>query len=1477
MSLRNFARHKSLRIEQLEHRALLAADVYISEIGASNSDVILDEDGSSADWIEITNAGPDAVDLSGWHLTDDADELNKWSFPSQQLAPGSVLLVYASDKDRADAGSQLHTNFKLSAGGEYLGLTRTTGDTVEVVSAFSPEFPAQLNDISYGFGQSVDQNIVSSGDASAKLFFPADDALGTSWTEVGFDDAAWTEATAGVGYQNIVPGFTVQDAKATGRIVNLAEALAVLDGEGQESSTTVISPTINFTDDSFGGFFEGDQPFPNSTGNGDDDFAVRATGVIDLPRSGNWYFGFVSDDGGRLSIDGEVLASADVLRAPDASLGFGEFAAGEHEIEIIYFERGGGAELEVFAGHELDEQARIIGDLENGGLPVFTSGGGAGGVSDLFDTEIGEAMQGVSSDAYLRVPFEVADPSALESLTMRMNYDDGFIAYLNGTEVARSNAPDGAAANATATATRPRGAAETTETLDLTPFLSQLNAGQNVLAVHGLNNAVDDNSFLIRAELAEVKVSKGDVFYFKSPTPGDFNPETGVAGFLTNEITMSQPHGFYEEAIQVELSAATEGTTIHYTLDGSEPTAETGAEYTEPITIDKTTTVRARAFKDGVDPSFVETRTYLFLADVVQQTRTTATDLGFPTSAGGQTYNYGMDPDIVEDEVWGPQLREALTQIPTMSLVMNVDDFADRSTGIYSNAQSHGKAWERPASLELINPDGSEGFQVNMGVRVRGGFSRSGSNPKHAFRFFFRDEYGDSKLEFPLFGDEGAAEFDKIDLRTSQNYSWSFQGDSRNSFVRDVFSRDLQREMDQPYTRSRFYHLYINGQYWGLFQTQERAEANFAASYFGGNSDDYDVIKSAGSSGGYANEATDGNMEAYLRLANAFRDNGLSDANYEAYMRIQGKNLDGTRNPDFERLLDVENLIDYMIITYYTGDRDGPASRFVQPRVNNYFAIINRENPDGFKFFEHDSEHSLDTGENNMVSPLTFGGQFDEYFNPHWMHEQLAQENSDYRTQFNDRVYEVLFNNGLLTPGNAKDLIDSRAAQIDMAIIAESARWGDSKVSQPYTKDNWETAVTSAKRFTERRTLTLLGQLRAVDWYPDADAPGYTVNGTNQHGGAIRPNDILAFDDAASLDFGKRFIRESSSWDRLDDGSDAGTAWRNNDFDDSEWSASRGPVGYGDGDERSETSFGDDPNDKHVTTYFRKTFTALDIGQYKSLRLSLLSDDGAVVYLNGTEVIRANMPDGEISFDTPASTKKEDGENNFTDYLLPADLLVEGSNLVAVEVHQFANADGKVSDDDMSFDIQLYGGTELEGEPTEIYFTTDGSDPRLSQGVLNPMAIKYGDGFQLDKTSEVRARAKNGDAWGVLTVANFEVHESPGDLNDDGALTADDIDFLAASIRNNSVDPRFDLNNDNEIDENDLNYIVESIFNTRAGDTNLDGDVDFADFLVLSTNFGQANTGWAQGSFGAEDTDTTFADFLALSANFGFERPITED
>ena len=470
--------------------------------------------------------------------------------------------------------------------------------------------------------------------------------------------------------------------------------------------------------------------------------------------------------------------------------------------------------------------------------------------------------------------------------------------------------------------------------------------------------------------------------YHLTPTLGQPNSGETRIGMAAGP-TIEAPHGFFTAPVEVTIQRPDAETTVRYTLDGSTPSLDNGIDYLGPITIDRTTVVRATGIKPGYLASRVDTRSYIFLADVLTQSADGQPPEGWPARWGSNRTDYGMDPDIVDSPIWGPQMIEALTQIPSMSVVTDLPNLFDSRTGIYARPSADGFAAERPASLELINPDGTVGFQHNIGIRIRGGFSRDTSNPKHAFRFFFDSIYGDGSLNYPLFEDEGASSFAKVDLRTTQNYSWAFQNDTRNTFLRDIFSRDIQGQLGHQYTRGRFYHLYVNGQYFGLYQTDERPEAAFGASYYGGNVEDYDVVHNDPRNNG----ATDGNLDAYRRLWEKFtQGGGLSDQNMAEYYRAQGMNPDGTRNPQYERLLDVDNLIDYMIITYYTSDADGPGSKFTRPGLNNYFGMYNRENPDGWKFFEHDSEHSLDTGNAaganwNMVTPL--GQQ-----RPHFQHLQ---------------------------------------------------------------------------------------------------------------------------------------------------------------------------------------------------------------------------------------------------------------------------------------------------------------------------------------------------------------------------------------------------------------------------------------------------------------------------------------------------------
>jgi hypothetical protein len=161
----------------------------------------------------------------------------------------------------------------------------------------------------------------------------------------------------------------------------------------------------------------------------------------------------------------------------------------------------------------------------------------------------------------------------------------------------------------------------------------------------------------------------------------------------------------------------------------------------------------------------------------------------------------------------------------------------------------------------------------------------------------------------------------------------------------------------------------------------------------------------------------------------------------------------------------------------------------------------------------------------------------------------------------------------------------------------------------------------------------------------------------------------------------------NSTWRYLDDGSNQGELWRKRSFNDYSWKKGPAELGYGDGGEATVVSYGDNIHKKYITTYFRKSFNVNNAYQYKKLTISIQRDDGAVVYLNGKEVYRTNMPSGSIDYKTVAS-KAINGveEVTFEKIVIDADNLRDGINVIAVEVHQ-ANA----SSSDISFNFQLLG------------------------------------------------------------------------------------------------------------------------------------------------------------------------------------------
>ena len=620
-----------------------------------------------------------------------------------------------------------------------------------------------------------------------------------------------------------------------------------------------------------------------------------------------------------------------------------------------------------------------------------------------------------------------------------------------------------------------------------------------------------DISFGISTAWDSSKAVKDFEESFGVPTPGRPNgdPVLGVC----SDVKFSVDRGWKNRPFKLSLRTKTKNAQIRYTLDGSVPTVDSGQPYEMPILIASTTTIRASAFKNGYHPSTASTRTFLFVSDVLGQSPDGLPPQSFPYRWGRNKVDYGLDPKIVNDPRYSEEIVEGFYSLPSISIVTSMDNLFDDQTGIYANPRRDGREWERPCSVELIHPNQDKGFQIDSGLRIRGGFSRTEGNPKHSFRLFFRDRYGPSKLKYPLFGASGASEFDHIDLRTSQNFAWHNMF-MEASYLDDQFSRDLQMAVGQPSARGDYVHLFINGHYWGVYNTCERIKASYGAAYFGGKKDDYDAIKKGSTELEEGAErlnfmANDGNLEAWGRLWKQCRK-GLESN--EAYFRLMGRNPDGSVNPEYECLLDVENLIDYMLVILYSGNYDGPVSAWVYNAwPNNWYGIRNRNTRDGFRFFVWDAEFTFLDPREDRTGPFPAGEEYSGA-NPQWIWQQCLA-NEEFRIRVGDRIQRHFYGGGALTPRAVRKGFLGRVNQIESAVICESARWGDARsvesgqdprVSKERSRnrdDDWKPVIDHIlNEFIPARTEIVLTQLFAQGLISDVPTPAYKSDGDNKEG-----------------------------------------------------------------------------------------------------------------------------------------------------------------------------------------------------------------------------------------------------------------------------------------------------------------------------------------------------------------------------------------
>ena len=587
-----------------------------------------------------------------------------------------------------------------------------------------------------------------------------------------------------------------------------------------------------------------------------------------------------------------------------------------------------------------------------------------------------------------------------------------------------------------------------------------------------------------RTNLAYGRTETGLPGYLATPTPGASNAASAVIEGLVAEPAPSHPRGFYSDGFTLELSCATEGASIYYTLDGSEPTETGGTLYSEPVDISGSSsaparTVRAAAFRQGLLSSPPVTWSYIFPERVLSQSRTPA---GFPSSWPGTSADYEMDPQVINARDNRAIGLRALMSLPALSVVGGIDDLFGAARGVIVHPSSSGPAWEREVTAELILPDGDEGFQIPCGIRVQGGSSTGGwKSKKTSYRLAFRGGYGRSKLNYDFFPGSPVDRFDNLVLDAHLNLTFTHPSHDqrvRSQYVRDMFVSDLQLAMGSLAPRSRLCTVFLNGLFWGVFDVHERPDNGYCEEHLGGDKEEWDIFRHNGGT------VVDGNSAAWNTMMSRARAGLGTLSNYNA----------------LQEHLDVLDLADYMLVNFYTGNDDWPH--------HNWYAGRRRVPGGVFRFFSWDAEHVLKDVNVNRVGVNNNNTPAEAY--------SRLRQSPEWRLLFADRVHQHFFNDGPLyvnpeerswnpdRPGENRPaaIYMKRADQINLPMVLEAARWGDVRREPPYTREGeWSAELNWLLRtWFPNRSSRVLQQLRSAQLYPGLAAPAFS-----RHGGDVPP------------------------------------------------------------------------------------------------------------------------------------------------------------------------------------------------------------------------------------------------------------------------------------------------------------------------------------------------------------------------------------
>ena len=765
----------------------------------------------------------------------------------------------------------------------------------------------------------------------------------------------------------------------------------------------------------------------------------------------------------------------------------------------------------------------------------------------------------------------------------------------------------------------------------------------------------------------------GDTWgYTATPTPAATNQN---ASFATQQLAaplVDQPSQLFTDRITINVGIPA-GCTLRYTTDGSLPTEKSARNNSGQFTITGTTNYRFRLFATGMLPSRVTTRSYIYQSQ----------DYTLPVVSvvGDERFLYGDSLGVLVKGVNG---RPGNGQSQPCNWNMN---------------------WERPVNFSYLTADGAMALNQDVNLEMCGGWSRAWA--PHSFKLKGNKEMGGNKhLLYPFFDQKPYIRNRTLQIRNGGNeYGSGRFKDAAIGTILQTSGVDVDVQSYQPV------HEFINGRYIGVLNIREPNNKHYAYANYGYDDDEIDLFEIGPDSGLVVKCGTLDGFEELVELSE-------NAANSETFAELC-------------RRINMDEYINYMAAEFYLGSTDWPQ--------NNVKAFTLREGGQWrFVFFDVDFAFNTSNPFNDFMNKEWY--LFNELY-PAGQDRIYAQikfvtlfKNLLQNTQFCRRFIDAfcLMGGSVFEASRATQMISQLAERVSPAMALEGAS-GTLNNSASNLKNNLNGRLSTATNYLRNYSpMNLSGKSpQSVTLSSDAEDARLLINGQQVPTGTFKGNLFAPVTLKAVAPAGYAFqgwLKNGGSnattlkamettWLYYDQGSLDGKNWTASSYSTSGWKQGQAPLGYSNksGIITTTIDYGSSSSNKRPTYYFRSTVTlSQEPASNDVFTMDYYIDDGLVVYVNGTEAGRFNMPSGTISYSTLASTYADQFPTGTL--TLPTSLFKKGQNVIAVEVHNNA-----LNSTDIIFDAAINADLTNNSSATPDYYSTE-AEIALPTGVVNLMA-----------------------------------------------------------------------------------------------------------------------------------------------------------